>query len=242
MSASLSAVPLSARRRAIPARAWLIGACLVLAALASVLLRPRSYMADTLGPLHLATTIPTAFADWRAEDKATAALVPADVEAALGKLYTEVLERSYVNARGERIMLSIAYGRDQRGTGTQVHRPEFCYAAQGFALTAATETRVPAGPGSLPLRRLVARRGARQEPLSYWVTVGDHATLPGWDRKRAQLREGFAGRIPDGMLVRVSSLGHDPERAWALQARFIADLVAALPPTARARVAGKDAP
>jgi EpsI family protein len=40
---------------------------------------------------------------------------------------------AYVNASGYRIMLSLAYGSDQRGA-LQAHKPEVRYPAQGFTL------------------------------------------------------------------------------------------------------------
>ena len=53
-----------------------------------------------------------------------------------------------------------------------------------------------------------------------------------------QLREGFAGRIPDGMLVRVSSISKDPAAAYAAQQAFVAELLAAMPAADRVRLAG----
>jgi hypothetical protein len=53
--------------------------------------------------------------------------------------------------------------------------------------------------------------------------------MPGVPRKLVQLRYGLLGEIPDGMLVRVSSLVNNSEDAFALQARFIADLSLAIP-------------
>lgn len=39
----------------------------------------------------------------------------------LDKLYSQILTRTYVNAKGYRIMLSLAYGSDQRGA-LQAHK------------------------------------------------------------------------------------------------------------------------
>lgn len=51
----------------------------------------------------------------------------------LDKLYSQTLTRTYINNDGYRIMLSVAYGENQLSSDvTQVHRPEFCYVAQGF--------------------------------------------------------------------------------------------------------------
>ena len=61
------------------------------------------------------------------------------------------------------------------------------------------------------------------------MTIGDQPTLPGVPRKIEQLRYGLRGEIPDGMLVRVSSLNRDSKNPFALQARFINDLQRAAP-------------
>ncbi len=43
--------------------------------------------------------------------------------ALLNKIYNQTLSRTYINNKGDRIMLSIAYGGDQSDS-MQVHRPE----------------------------------------------------------------------------------------------------------------------
>lgn len=75
----------------------------------------------------------------------------------------------------------------------------------------------------------MARQDAPIEPVTYWMTVGDLLALPWLSRKIAQIRYGLQGQIPDGMLVRISSLDHDSERAFALQAGFVEDLQQSIP-------------
>jgi hypothetical protein len=62
-----------------------------------------------------------------------------------------------------------------------------------------------------------------------------------WQRRVVELREAMAGRAPDGMLVRVSSIDDNAADAFRQQERFIKDLVSALPQAQRARVVGRDA-
>jgi hypothetical protein len=69
--------------------------------------------------------------------------------------------------------------------------------------------------------------------------MGDRVVLGRLERLRVQLAAGFAGRVPDGMLVRVSSLSRDPRAAYAAQRGFVASLLAAMPAGARERLAGK---
>ena len=163
------------------------------------------------------------------ENQALLPLVSPDLQASVQRIYSQTLNRIYVNARGERIMLAIAYGADQSGNELQVHRPEYCYKAQGFSLIEPADGRIATASGALPVRRLVARLGSRIEPITYWMTVGNETALPGFGRKLAQLRYGLRGQIADGMLIRISSLEANAGRAFRLHESFVADLEQALP-------------
>jgi len=149
-----------------------------------------------------------------------------------------VLARTYVNARLQRVMLSIAYGNDQSSEATAVHRPEFCYRSQGFAVQDIGQASVPLGTRVLRVQRLLTRLEARIEPISYWVTLDESATLPGLGRKLQQIRYGLGGLIADGMVLRVSSLGQNTTLAFELQDRFVRQLHDAMPPAVRARYFG----
>ena len=91
------------------------------------------------------------------------------------------------------------------------------------------QTTLPLAGQSLEVRRLVAVRQGRMEPVTYWMTVGQQTTLPGLGRKLVQMRHGLLGEIPDGVLVRISSLDGDSGRAYALHASFVAALRQAVP-------------
>ena len=93
-------------------------------------------------------------------------------------------------------------------------------------------------PGSIPVTRMLATRAERSEPVTYWFTMGDRVVRGRVERLAMQLREGFKGRIPDGMLVRVSSISTDPQAAYSAQQAFVAALLASMPPAERARLAG----
>lgn len=55
-------------------------------------------------------------------------------------------------------------------------------------------------------------------------------------QKLAQLTYTTHGLIPDGMLVRVSTIDNDADHAFAVQAEFIANLTRSLIPGLRQRV------
>jgi hypothetical protein len=58
------------------------------------------------------------------------------------------------------------------------------------------------------------------------------------EQKLAQLRYGFKGIVPDGMLVRVSSIGLDSDAEWREQASFMQQLLAATAESTRKRIIG----
>lgn len=220
------------RRRAVLAAA-LMGA----AAVGAPLARPRQRLTDELGTLDLEAAFPQRFGDWQVDTRMPVQLVSPDLQAFIARIYSATLQRVYVDGRGQRIMLSVAYGGDQ-SDATRAHRPEVCYPAQGFEIVANDVARVDTAGGPLPVRQLAARATGRLEPISYWVVVGTQRALSGTEQKLAQLRYGLRGVVPDGLLVRVSSISVDARDGWRLQAGFIAQLERALPPAVHDRVMG----
>jgi EpsI family protein len=219
-----------------------IGALLVAAALGAYLLTPRQLTNPAGLTRPLGSLVPLLFADWRPDPEQFAYILPeATASADPGQgLYEQVLNRTYTNSRRQRIMLTIAYGSNQRDT-LRVHRPEACYAAQGFAVTQPVNDQLELGVEarqSLPVRRLVASAGPRYEPITYWTIIGRQAVADRADSKLETLRYALSGSIPDGMLVRVSSVSRDEVSAYALQDQFIGDLFAALDATGQREIMG----
>ncbi|PWF40431.1 exosortase-associated protein EpsI, B-type [Massilia glaciei] len=216
----------------------LMAALMAGAAVVTWAITPTAKLAATRPAVDLPAMVPSVIGEWREDKGMVAAVVNPETEAALSKLYAQTISRSYVHRDGRRVMLSIAYGRDQGGEATQVHRPEFCYAAQGFSLDEQADGALATPHGAIPVRRMVAVQGARVEPITYWITVGDRATLPGLGRKLAQLSYGLNGAVPDGLLFRVSSIGRDKAQAYRDQDAFANALLAAASPAQRVRLAG----
>jgi EpsI family protein len=88
------------------------------------------------------------------------------------------------------------------------------------------------------VRRLVAHQGQRNEPITYWITIGDKAVLSGIEQKLQRLAYGLSGKIPDGMLVRISTIQASDTQAWRVQDRFVTAMLDALAPRDRARLLG----
>lgn len=217
--------------------AVLIAALMFSASVGAILLRPDTRVAD-LGPgISLETMIPKQFGDWREAPQRGVQVVNPQTQALLDKLYSQVLTRVYINARGYRIMLSLAYGSDQRGS-LQAHKPEVCYPAQGFTLHSSKSSQIATPFGEIPAQRLFTTLGPRQEPVTYWFTVGDKAVQNKLQKRLVDLRYGLTGQIPDGMIFRVSSIDPDQNRANQAQDQFIIQLLQAVSPAERKRLAG----
>ena len=71
---------------------------------------------------------------------------------------------------GKAIMLSLAYGEEQ-SKQSQVHLPEVCYPAQGSASSTARRRTSETPVGAIPVKRLEARLGNRNEPITYWIRI-----------------------------------------------------------------------
>jgi len=216
----------------------LLGVAMALTALATHALAPDTRLADTRERFDLAAAIPEQFAGWSIDDAMAPVAPNPESEVALARIYDQTLARTYVDANGRQVMLSIAYGGDQTKS-LQLHLPEICYAAQGFQIVHKSEDNLATRFGALPVRRLVARADMRNEPITYWITVGDQATRAGFAQKLRMLAYGLSGKIPDGMLVRFSSIDRDAPAAYRIQDRFATAMLAALTPQARTRLLGK---
>jgi EpsI family protein len=184
----------------------------------------------------LEVVVPKKFGAWREQAIAVQVVNP-QVQEVVDRVYSHVLTRAYIDDSGYRIMLTIAYGNDQRGN-LEVHRPEVCYPAQGFTVHRNDDDRLATRLGSIAVRRLDTSLGPRQEPLTYWTTIDNEVVRNRFEKRVAEIGAVVSGRIPDGMLVRVSSIDADRPRAWKAQDRFVNDLLESLSQSNRTRMAG----
>ena len=204
---------------------------------AGIAARPSVKAADRGKGISLEGTVPKSFGDWTELQEQGVQVVNPQTQELLNKLYSQVLTRSYVDKQGYRIMLSMAYGDDQRG-GLQAHRPEVCYPAQGFKLGKVEDGALATAFGNIEVRRLSTNLGSRNEPVTYWLTVGDQIIKNKFDKRIAEIRLGLTGQIPDGLLFRISSIDNDTARGYAMQQKFAADMMAAVPVAARRQLGG----
>lgn len=189
---------------------------------------PTVMLADMRPPVLLTTVFPTSFGDWHEDMQASNVMVEPALQRAIDATYTQTLARIYVNGRGERIMLSVAYGRDQSNS-LQIHLPEGCYQGQGFAVTASAPALLVTSYGLISAQHMLAQRDVRREPVTYWVVVGNRFATDEWQRRKIKLAYALKRTVPDGILIRVSSISGDTDRAFLQQQKFIDAMLAASP-------------
>ena len=204
------------------------------AAVAAPLVKPLP--ADTTG-VNLERMFPAEFGGWHIDPSIVPVPPAPDVQANLNRIYSQILTRTYVNDAGESMMLTVAYGGDQ-SDALKAHRQENCYTAQGFTIERLQHGSMGIAGRDIPVTRMQAVRGERSEPVTYWLTMGDRVVLGRLERLGVQLASGLHGRMPDGMLVRVSSISGDADAAFRAQQAFMASAVAAMTPADAARVVG----
>ena len=112
-------------------RALVMLALMGTATVGSFAIRPSTKARDRGKTFSLEAIVPKRFADWAELPGQGVQVVNPQTQALLDKLYSQILARAYVDSAGYRVMLSLAYGDDQRGA-QQAHKPEVCYPAQGF--------------------------------------------------------------------------------------------------------------
>ncbi len=237
--------PTFARLPTLPLRsAGLLLAAMLLATAAGAWLKPR--LDQQVEAPSLEATLPDRFgggADaWQAiaSPYVQAALsVSTDGKKTTDQPYDQTVFRSYRNPAGAVVMLALAYGKNQRQE-VKIHRPELCYPAQGFQVQALLPTGYGALAGSnepVTGHHMLVRGSQRLEAVSYWIRIGSVYSDSAWATRTHIVREGLAGRVPDGILVRASlplATAEQAPQAYTLLDHFMAQLVAATPPPTRA--------
>jgi EpsI family protein len=209
---------------------------LIGSAVLAEVLAPSELMARTSASLSLEQLIPKQFGTWTLVPEIRP-VTPADPEGYVdpdphsARIYSQEVGRGYSDGRGNVVMLLVAYGPVQNYR-LKAHRPEMCYTAAGFRISDKTGTAISYREGAAPIRmtRLTAERESRFEPISYWMRVGNDIANGVVDRQLIRLKYGLRGIIPDGALIRVSTIGLPREASFKLQDQFIRDLLAAIPP------------
>lgn len=207
------------------------------AALLAALGKPSHHEDANAPRVNLDTMFPREFGDWRVDAAAEAFVRPTNQQGVAYQIYDQVLERTFISSRGERIMLSAAFGREQ-SAGLQLHRPEACYPGGGFKVEGTESVQLQLAGQAVSATRLHAHMPGRSEPITYWMVLGDVIVADSTAFRLRQLSFGVRRQLLDGMLVRLSSIDPLPARAYALHSRFADELARAMKPAERVKVFG----
>jgi EpsI family protein len=211
------------------------GSCAVAAAVSEGLKPHRE--AALLEGAQLADIVPRGFGDWSSEDVRDALALNQNGTLS-ARLYSDLVVRAYTKAGGPVVTMLLAYGRRQTET-LQLHRPEICYPAFGYALARSEPIELPIGPGvQLPARRILAELADRRESVIYWSRVGEFFPQDPQQQRTARFRNTLQGVIADGVLSRFSIAGPYPEYGWMVLDDFIRQLIGAIPADRRKALVG----
>ena len=198
-------------------RDMLIGGASLAAAGAAFARMPHDALM-MIGKDQLDKIIPLKVGSWAFDTTSGLVLPPPDQLARL--LYDQQVARSYTSPDQLPVMLLLAYGSSQSGM-LQIHRPEICYPASGFKLSETEVTMVPlAGDHMVPARNFTANSDTRVEQVLYWTRIGELVPTGWWSQRLAVVRSNLQGRIPDGLLVRLSTVSTDRAQAQATLKQF----------------------
>ena len=201
------------------ARPIVVAALMLGTAVLSVVAVPTALLSDTRAVFDLNQAVPKSFGDWTVDTTVVPLPPSPDQQSVLNQIYDQILSRTYVNSKGERIMLSITYGSRQNQQ-MRAHRQEVCYSAQGFKITDLQRTTFPLAVGPVAGTRMIATQGPRVEPVTYWFTMGDSVVLSYLDREVVQFKYAMAGVVPDGYLIRISNLSPNTDQAFVQHIEF----------------------
>jgi EpsI family protein len=163
--------------------------------------------------------VPKAFGPWSMV--ASSGVVLPAPDALSDRLYDNLVTRVYSSPEAA-VMMLLAYNNQQDGM-LQVHRPEVCYPVGGFRLTETERLSIPALGRQVPANVFTATASDRTEQVVYFTRLGDAYPRSWAEQRLAVVEENLAGRVPDGMMMRVSLLGTDRQAALEVLRGFIGD-------------------
>ncbi len=181
--------------------------------------------------------IPRSFGDWTSRDMSDL-VAPKEEDSLAARLYGATVGRAYRHgATGAEVMMLLAYG-DTQSDDLQLHRPEICYPAFGYALSDDRAIELPVTAGvTIPSRQLVANAVDRRESIVYWTRLGEFLPVSRKQQQFDRLRTAMTGVVADGILARFSVAGLEADSFQVLE-MFAPALVLAVQPANRAVLIG----
>jgi EpsI family protein len=213
------------------------GACLLGAGVA-LALKPRRTVTLMPAGKKLADILPRTIGAWRSRDVSDlfTAQTPGSL---LAELYGETVGRLYSRSDLDlEIMMLMAHGNSQSNE-LQLHRPEVCYPAFGYAIVQSEPIELSIGNSiTLPGRRLIAQTAQDKEAVIYWTRLGEYFPTSVTQQRLDRLDTAVHRYIPDGLLARFSISGSDTALSFRVMRNFVSDLVLHVAGNLRAPLVG----
>ena len=215
------------------------GAC-VIASGTALALKPRRKVTLMAEGKKLSDILPRKFGDWESSDVSDL-YAPETPDSLLAQLYGQTVGRIFIHqGTGVQIMMLAAHG-DSQSNELQLHRPEVCYPAFGFALVESQAMQVPvANAVTLPGRRLIAQSSQQRQAVIYWTRLGETSPVTVTEQRLARLDSAMHRYIPDGLLARFSTSGGDTNAAFASMTTFISEIILRVAPADRRVLVGTE--
>lgn len=185
---------------------------------------------DYLGKRKLEQVLPEKIGRWSFISNSGLVVPPEDQLSRA--LYSQLLTRVYGAEDGSTMMVLVAQSGSQTGI-LQIHRPEICYNAGGYGLSDIAPRAVRLPWGAIPAMSMAASNGARTEQLVYWTRVGDHMPTNWREQRLAVAIDNLNRKIPDAVMVRVSTISNQRQEALRSIDEFIHGMLISLAPDVR---------
>lgn len=185
---------------------------------------------DYLGKRKLDEVLPDKIGRWSFVSNSGLVVPPEDQLSRA--LYSQLLTRVYAAEDGSSMMVLVAQSGSQTGI-LQIHRPEICYNAGGYGLSDISPRLVKLPWGAIPAMSMAASNGARTEQLVYWTRIGNHMPTSWRAQRLAVAMDNLERKIPDAVMVRVSTISNERREALNSIDEFIEAMLISMAPDVR---------
>jgi EpsI family protein len=210
-------------------RKVLLGLLFCSAAGLAAVRQPNKHL-DYLGKDKLDALVPKTIGPWKFV-AASGLVVPPNDQLSRA-IYSNLLTRVYADGQNPPVMLLVAQSGSQTGV-LQIHRPEICYTAGGYHISAVNPQPIQVGSTIVPANSMDASADGIVEHVIYWTRVGDRMPASWKQQRLAVAEQNIRGIVPDAILVRVSTVTEDASSARKTLQAFVRALIGSLPANRR---------
>lgn len=216
-------------------RNFLIGGAMMAASAAAYLRLPKPFY-PRVEEKQFESWVPKAVGPWTFLTASGVVLPPAD--SLSNRLYDNLFSGVYTGSDDSTVMIALAYNNIQNGV-LQLHRPEICYPAGGYMLSATREIAIRTQQRMISANFFTATGFDRTEHVLYWTRVGTQFPTSWRDQRLSVIRANLERSvIPDGMLARFSVIDQPLGSAVKTLQQFVLQFEQACPLSLRKLLVG----